>query len=291
MAIPTTKKANNCYRKGEKAYAGDATALEEAIACFQKAIECDANFARAWSYLGYCKVSLAMARKPGCYNKQLLKEALEDTRRGVELDDDDHTTHWDLAWSLLHLGEFGQARKAIGDAFDRYESRTHRLDQKPGVLAELGEAFIYLGEPDTAIDIVERAFRIPDWYRWVLAMAYYSAREYQKSLDCLSQMFRDMGDPRYNVSVELLKAASHARLAERAARDASVADTHMRQAKAHMRNFIKKNPRWTSTDEGKRMPFKNVRDRDHWVKALEMAGLPRTRRKMTAAKKKVSKKR
>ena len=211
MRGTTNRKAFKAYIEGQKAF----SILSERDVLrgrqkFETATVLDPGFARAWGYLSYSysRSALTVWGKPGD-----LGRAEKFAKKAIKLDEDDYAPHWDLAYAYLNGGKHNAALKEYKAALDLYENWTDMLDRKHGLLAEMAEAYTYVGQPQKAIDLLQRAKRYPDWYRWNLGCAYYHAKQYDAALDELERMNLKPGEPRYVMDVQLFIAAAYARMA------------------------------------------------------------------------------
>ena len=123
---------------------------DEARDLFEKAIELDPRFSRAYAELAYLYVreyqngwsedSTASLKKA----EQLAKQALDLS--------DDFDGHWNLAIVYWNQGEFEKS-------FIEYEVARKLNPNDPDLAADMAEALIYGGEPDKAIAQIKEAMR------------------------------------------------------------------------------------------------------------------------------------
>jgi tetratricopeptide (TPR) repeat protein len=231
---------------------------------FERAVELDGDFARALGELSYALIHGVAAGF--CDKKEseaVMERAMKLAERAVELDADDYANRWNLAFALMSRKRFDEAVDEYGKALRLFETATDRIDRKPGLLAEMGEALVFAGRPREGMAMIERAItRVPDWYRWNMGFACYCAREYARAIDELGRMYRKPGDPRYVIDVQLLAAACHAQLGADA------------EAERALDLFRAAKPDWTIKQELLRTPFRNAADEAHWIEGLRKAGLP-----------------
>ena len=207
---------------------------------------------------------------------EALAKAEVYAKLAVSLDPDDYDTYWALGYYYTNSGKTGDFRRGI-QAFNKalklFYTATDRIDRKPGLLAEMGEALVYDGRPAAGIKLIEQAINmVPDWYRWNYAFALYCNKQYKEAIDSLDRMYRKPGHPRYLYDSLLTRAAAHAQLGKnRKARLAVATFLKMKRAKRGVG--------WTITDELKRTPFKPTKTgralRNHWIDGLRKAGLPK----------------
>ena len=260
MRSTNNPQAFEAYLEGERKFSiVSQSDMTESQKKFAEATALDDQYARAWGWRAYTLTrSIAM----GWEDESRITEAKEWAEKAVGLDDDDYATHWDLAFVLLYEGEFDGALLSYMKALDLYENRTDHLDRKHGLLAELAEAYIYTGEPGKAIAYLERAKRVPDWYKWNLAWADFNNEDYQAAHNELDSMASQPGDRAYVPDVDLLRAATLVKLGDTA------------EAKRVLGDFLAAQPGYSEKDVNKRAQFRRASDRQRWIDALRAAGLP-----------------
>ena len=279
MRRPINKKAHEAYLLGEATFNTlTKKSLDQCRAHFEKAVALEPDYARAMAELSYAYVHTATA---GWHSDKEAVEALAKAKvygeLAVKLDPDDYDTHWSLAFYYLNSGEDGDFEKGIKQfdkALDLFKNATDRIDRKPGLLAEMGEALVYDGRPKEGIELLDQAIDlVPDWYRWNRAFALYCDEKYQEAIDELDRMFRKPGHERYLYDSLLTRAAAYARLGKKKKAKEAV-DTFLKIKKQ------KKRVSWSVADELKRTPFgpskKSAVLKEHWIEGLIAAGLPQT---------------
>jgi class 3 adenylate cyclase/TolB-like protein len=243
--------AYEAYLKGISTFTFETReGLEESRAWFERAIELDPDFARAWGYLGYCEARGFMC---GWREASALVDAEADARRAVELAPDDYSVHWDLAFVHLNRGEFDSAHS-------EYE-RAYQLNRNdPDLLCEMAEMKIYVGRAEEAVPLIRAAMSLnpyfPDWYRWNLGWALFNAKRYEEALQEYGRMFKPP------IDIHLSIAAALARSGKKTEAEASV---------KRFLNLV--NRPYTIDDARRRVRFRYDRDEEHWVETLRMAGL------------------
>ncbi|WP_108659996.1 adenylate/guanylate cyclase domain-containing protein [Acuticoccus kandeliae] len=196
--------AYDWYLKGRHLFYkhGDA-GIDEAEACYLKALELDedlapASSALAWLHFVRFKVfgtkSFAEIRAP----------AVQLSLRALALDPEDFRAHWVLGAVHLHEGEHALCAAEFDKALQINPNDAN-------LLAWTAEALVYAGHLDEAVERCDRAMRInpngPDWYHWVKAFARFHQGRYALALAELSRM----STPDY---AGKLKSAVHALLGE-----------------------------------------------------------------------------
>jgi adenylate cyclase len=253
MAIMTAQtedmSAYDYYLRGRDIYM-DYTkeANAEARSMFERAIEADPNYARAYGYLAYTYIQdwrESWTETPD----EALETAYELARKAVALDGDDYDNHWSLAVVQLFRREFDEAMA-------EYERALSLNPNDADVLVEMGEALTYLGRPDEAVEQIERAMRLnpkyDDWYLWDLGFAHYQAERYEEALAALKRIANPAN------GVRLMMASAYAQLGRED------------EARSEMSVFLENAPDWTIEWE-KGGPFKNPADEERWVSGAEKA--------------------
>ena len=138
---------------------------------FEKAIEIDPNFSRAYAELAYSYVreyQEGWTANPDA----TLKRAEELAKKALDLNDD-FDGHWNLAIVYWNQGEFDRS-------FIEYDTARKLNPNNPDLAADMAEALIYAGDPDKAITQIREAMlhnpEVPYWYEWNLSRAYYMAK-------------------------------------------------------------------------------------------------------------------
>ncbi len=97
-------------------------------------------------------------------------------------------------------------------ALDLFDRRTDMLERRNDLLVEVAEAHVYDGNTKRAFELLDRAVRVPDWYRWIRAWARFNARDYKAAVDEINKMHKCVGDAGYVPDIQLLLAASYSYL-------------------------------------------------------------------------------
>jgi adenylate cyclase len=223
-----------------------------ARALYEKAIEHDPEYARAYTGLAGTHERdfvFGWSESPS----HSLQLALQSAQKAITLDPSDHRAHHELGWVYIfqkrHHEGMAELEKAI--AFNPNDA---------DVLAYLGLALIYVGNPGEALEMVKTAMRLspfhPDWYWDQLAFAYYYNRQYEEAIKAAKRV----PQPWAGIYREL--AASYAQL------------DRMEEAQAAAAKVLKLEPGFSTETFRRTMPFKNPADVDHYLDGLRKAGLP-----------------
>ncbi len=226
------------------------SALLESRQWFQKAIELDPSYARAWGWLAYNHVA---SWTEGWASPETLDFAKDCAEKAVALEPEDYDTHWALA-------SVYQARGNLDLALGAYVTALELNRNDPDMLVEMAETLCCLGRHEDAVTQIERAMiinpRFPEWYRWTLGWCLYHLREYRRANEQLEKIIRP------NNEVRLIMAANHAQLGDN------------ERAAAALSRFLQKRPDWTLEKERQTLTYRDPEDKEHWLDGVRSAGLP-----------------
>lgn len=147
---------------------------------FQRAIEIDPAFARAYSAQSLTYTS---SYRYGWSNKiNPLHTAVSLAEKAISIDNELPEAHWVLSYARVHMRQYDLA---ITEARKSLELRPGYSD----ALATLAISYIYKGDEIRGIDILESAIRsnpyYPAPYAASLGQAYYHIGQYEKALSVL----------------------------------------------------------------------------------------------------------
>ena len=131
----------------------------EAKNCLEEAIEIDPNFAEAYGYLSYCLLFGWGAMWPEFGDN--LDRANAVAEKGVALDGTSSVALVRLAWVQTVLRHYDQAIGNLEKAIDL-------APENADVIATFGQILNYWGDPERALQMMEKAFSIemivpPNW--------------------------------------------------------------------------------------------------------------------------------
>ena len=224
----------------------------EARRLYEKAIELDPDYARAYASLAWTYL-VEHSERWGSAEDQPLERALEIARRGVMVNPASHSNHLALGQVCLSKGLHDEALEALETAI------TLNPNDADGYVF-LAQALNRAGRPDEAISLVEKAQRLnpaaPHWYTWNLGIAYYLARRYDDAVTALRR-----GRPLGAMAYRWL-AAAYAQLGREP------------EAKAAAEEYLKRTPDFSLASHLEMLHFQHAEDRDHYAEGLRKAGLP-----------------
>ena len=231
---------------------------EKARGMFEKAIEIDPEYARAYLNLGL--LHLYEWSLWGRGRDQNLTRAIVLGQRAAELDPELSGAHALVASAYQYLGEFDKAEVEGGKAIALNPTHAETL-------AVLGAYLARAGSVDKAIEVLTKTIRLdpylPPRYLFHLGWAYFGATQYEQAIEVLRNGVSR--EPNY-IAFDLWLAASYAMLDRRA--DAQVEVTEV----------LRLNPKFTMTAytawARNYTPQKYRSDLERRLTALRKAGIP-----------------
>jgi adenylate cyclase len=246
-------EAYDCVLRGRELWERfTPEANREARRLYEKAIELDPDYARAYASLAWTYL-VEHTERWAAAEEQPLERALELARRGVTVNPASHSNHLALGQVCLSKGLYDEALEALETAIALNPNDADGY-------AFLARALSFAGRPDEAIELMGKAQQrnpaAPRWYAWNLGIALYLARRYEDAVSALRK-----GRPLGAMSLRWL-AASYAQLG----RDA--------EAKAAAEEYLKRTPDFSLARHLEMLPFQHAADRDHYAEGLRKVGLP-----------------
>lgn len=244
-------EAYDCVLRGRELwFRFTAETNREARRLYEKAIELDPDYARAYASLAWTYLTEHDERWGDPEDKPL-ERALEYARRGVMVNPASHSNHLALGQVCLAKGLHDEALEALQTAI------TLNPNDADGYVF-LAEMLSFAGRPDEAIDLIEKAQRLNPasrWYAWQLAGAFYVARRYEDAVAALRK-----GRPLVAMGYRWL-AVSYGQLG----RD--------QDAKTAAEEYLQRTPDFSLAVHLETMPFQHAEDREHYIEGLRKAGL------------------
>ncbi len=247
---PGSMAAYDYVLRGNALPIGVPEAEAEARQLFQKAIDTDPGFARAYAHLA-TYIALEWLRELDAPDA-MLDQALGRAKKAVELDDGDEFCH-------STLGYVYQRRRAH-DLAEYHHLKALRLNpNSPNHLASLGIFYGFHGDPRRGIECFREAIAInphynPTWYWRNLAVVHFGAREYDEAITAFN---RSPISPDW---VEAYLAAAHAQLGQ------------MAEAKLHAAATLELTPKFSIKKFLVKEPHRRPEDAKHLADALRKAG-------------------
>ena len=125
---------------------------EQALGLFEQAIEADPGYARAHAWRA-CSLSWNQNWFPERYGDNTLDRSTASAAKALELDPNDHEAHRIMGSISLHNRDYGRARHHHARAVELCPSDAYILGKNAATL-------IYFGEPEKALESVQRAVRV-----------------------------------------------------------------------------------------------------------------------------------
>lgn len=255
-----TPQAYQLYLEGQRLFSIlERAHLQAAIDKFKAATGLSPEFARAWGYLAYCEAQIFVAGFAEQSDAPLMGLAEDHARAAVGWDDNDYANHWDLAFVLLNRGKDKEAMVEYERALTLFDNEADKLDRRNDLLVDMAEACVYTGDTQRALGLLDRAVRIPDWYRWIRAFAEFNAENYPEAIEQINLMRKKPGEPGYVPDIQLLLAVAYA---------CDGKDTPAQEALQRLKDL---RPAWTLNQELARNPFVRTEDRDRWENGMKKA--------------------
>ena len=248
----TSLTAYDCYLQAQGHYYrhGDS-GYDEAAALYQKAIELDPGFTRAYSALAF--LHFQRFKKYLTVPFERIERKTHDLAvHAVQLDADDYLAHWVLGRLNCYLGK--QTRSLA-----EFNRALHINPNDANLLADFADFLVYCGEPEEALKRCQRAIRLnpncPDWYWWNLGFTYFHLGRYDEALESLEQMTTP-GPARR------LLAATYAHLGR------------LDEARSEAEEFMKVTPSFSIREWARTEPYTDPNELKRYVSGLRKAGLP-----------------
>jgi adenylate cyclase len=245
-------EAYDCVLRGRELwFRFTAEANREARRLYEKAIDLDPDYARAYASLAWTYLT-EHDEGWGDPADEPLERALEVARRGVTVNPASHSNHLALGQVCLSKGLHDEALEALQTAI------TLNPNDADGYVF-LAETLSFAGRPDEAIELIEKAQRLNPasrrWYAWQLAGALYVARRYEDAITALRK-----GTPLVAMGYRWL-AVSCGQLGRE------------QDARAAAEEYLRRTPDYSLASHLRTMPFQHAEDREHYVEGLRKAGL------------------
>jgi len=248
----TNPTAYDCYLQAQGHYYrhGDS-GYDEAEALYEKAIELDPDFARAYS--GLALLHFQRFKKFLTASFESIERKTHDMAlHAMRLDPDDYLAHWVLGCLYSYSGKHTRSLAEFGRAL-------HINPNDANMLADFSDFLVYCGRAEEALERAQRAIRLnpncPDWYWWNLGFAYFHLGRHEDALDSLEHM-TSPGQARK------LLAAVHACLGR------------LDEARFEAEEFLKDNPDFSIGEWARTEPYTDPEELRRYVDGLRKAGLP-----------------
>jgi len=252
-------KAYDYYQRGWQAFFFfTKEANNRARELFEKAIELDPEYARAYVLLTWVHVNNSTA----LYNwgedpERSLDLALEVAHKAIALDPDDYYSHWALGFASYMI------HRDFDRALAEYERALTLNPNDADLLVEMVDLLIKIGRAEQAVAQAKTGMRInprhPDWMIWNLGSAQYFAGQYDDALATLNRMSSPPNGARRILAAVLVRL------------------DRLQEARAVMSEFIENGLDMTLEEMRAKKNWKHREYLDRWIDDLRTAGLPEQR--------------
>jgi TolB-like protein/Tfp pilus assembly protein PilF len=249
---PASLAAYECVLRADALPLDDPASEREARLLYEKAIELDPGYARAYALLA-TNVGLEWTRDLSG-SDALLDRAVELAKKAVALDENDSVCQSLLG--LMHL-----QRRAFDLSEYHYAKALELNPNRAAILAGMGSLYGYLGKPEKGLASLQEARELdplfdPTWYWPSVGIVHFIAGHYEEAIAALG---RSLHMPYW---VQAYLAASHALTGDGV------------RAKEHARELLRLLPDFSIAKFLTKEPLKRRDDRDRLLDGLRRAGLP-----------------
>jgi TolB-like protein/DNA-binding SARP family transcriptional activator/Tfp pilus assembly protein PilF len=249
---PASLAAYECVLRGYALPVGDPEAAAEARRLFQKAIELDPDYARAYGMLAHSYANEWFRDMTG--TSSALDRAFELAKKAAALGEND--AHCQGVLGMIHMYRHSY------ELAEYYGLKALELNpNNPALVANLGQIYPFVGKPAEGLDCLKEAklldpFFEPSWYWAYVGIAHFAVHRYDEAIACLSR-------------------ASNARFWLQAYLAACCAlSDRLDSATQHAAEVVRLVPDFSLTRFAAKEPFKLSTDRQQLVNGLREAGLP-----------------
>ena len=251
-ASTTTQSAYDCYLQAREFYYrhGDV-GIEEAEVLFEKTIELDPGFARAYSALAWLHLQRFKLLLTASF-ESMEQKVLDLAFHALRLDPDDYRAHMTLGRLYSYQGKHAKGRAEFDRALRINPNDTN-------LLAISADALVYCERVDEALERCQRAIRLnpnaPDWYWQTLGFTYFHLGRYEEALEALERITA-LGQARR------ILAATYAHLGR------------LDEARHEAEEFMKVVPNFSIKEWARTEPYTDPNELQRYVDGMRKAGLP-----------------
>ena len=249
---PERRTAYDFYLQGRDHFYrhGDA-GFETAESLYEKAIDLDDGFGRAYSALAWLHFVRFKLFRTKAF-EEIRDVARDLAQNALRLDKDDFRAHWVLGGLYLHEGKHAQSLAEFDKALGANPNDAN-------LLAWSAEALVYCGREEEAVERCDRAIQLnpkcPDWYHWIKGSAYFHLGRYDDVLAALERMSATEFAGR-------LKAATYAQLGR------------LDEARQEASEFMKLVPGFSISRWAQSEHYSKPEELERYIEGQRKAGLP-----------------
>jgi len=157
---------------------------EQAVSLFEQAIEADPNYARAYAWRA-CALGWKHDWNPEQYGENWRDPGIASVTKALELDPNDHEAHRIMGSISMFKRDYEKARHHHARAVELCPSDAYILGKNAATL-------VYYGEPEEALESVQRAVRInpfcPDDLLLDEGMCHFWMGNFNEAVDSLQKI-------------------------------------------------------------------------------------------------------
>ena len=231
--------------------------------CFEKVLELDPNYARAYMYLADTYVvdmwlGLADVNAP--------KLALDIARKGAALDNNDVFIQDQLGYAYLSAQLWEQANT-------QFEKTLSRIVNEAESMAWCGYGFLLLSRHEKAYEVLVEAMRLdplhPPALDWVLGQVYFFLGRYEDAVGIF------IGEAHLNSLADAFLVAAYAHSGRQDEAEAALQTfIQHRRAELESRGLVARADTIAGLADGFRPMWRNPEDWARLATGLQLAGLP-----------------
>ncbi len=251
-ASTTTQSAYDCYLQARELYYRHRDVdIEEAEVLFEKTIELDPGFARAYSALAWLHLRRSKWLLTASF-ESMEQKVLDLAFHALRLDPDDYRAHMTLGRLYSYQGKHAKGRAEFDRALRINPNDTN-------LLAISADALVYCERVDEALERCQRAILLnpnaPYWYWWTLGFSYFHLGRYEEALEALERMTAPDQARR-------VLAATYAHLGR------------LDEARHEAEEFMKVVPNFSIKEWARTEPYTDPNELQRYVDGMRKAGLP-----------------
>ena len=175
---------------------------KQAVELFEKAIEIDSNYARAYAWKA-CSLANYGRWNPDESRESILEKCTDSVTKALEIDPNDHEAHRIMGSISLEKGNFELARH-------HHERAKQLCPSDAYIMGKNAALLVYLGEPEKALETVHWAMRInpfcPDDLYVDEGMCHYWLKNYKEAISCFKKIKTPNKDSLFYLAASLAEA-------------------------------------------------------------------------------------
>ena len=183
---------------------------EKAYNLFEKAIEIDPSYARAYAWRA-CALANVKEWNPGPPDDNWLLDCIASVAKALEIDPDDPEAHRIMGAVKLEQEEFDTARY-------HHEKAKNLCPSDAYILARYATLLIYLSEPEKALETITQAKRIDPFCPDILfedeGICHYWLKDFSLAIECFNKLKVPTRNALFYLAAALADSGNLAKAAE-----------------------------------------------------------------------------